>query len=120
MAKAQISTAQGTQITIEGSPREVASIVTAIEGLRSSSARGRHDDKKREAKKQRTATDRVVALKEEGFFDKPKRLGEVAAKLEQSGYLYPVTTLSGVMLSLVQKKLLARKKSEGAWVYGKR
>src|SRR5438094_7031722 len=120
MAKAQISTARGTKITIEGTPREVVSIVASIEDLRRPGPHGRQEEKKKEAKKQKSGTDRVVGLKEEGFFDKPKRLADVASKLEQSGYLYPVTTLSGVMLTLVQKKILTRKKSDGVWVYGKR
>jgi hypothetical protein len=46
-------------------------------------------------------------------------LAEVSKALEEQGYIYPVTTLSGVMLGLVQKKLLGRKKIEGRWVYGK-
>ena len=124
MAKAHISTAQGTKITIEGTPDEVAAVVASIEGVRGPTHRSRREDEKRaakkEAKKQQSATDRVAAFKEEGFFDKPKRLSDVAKKLEEAGYLYPVTTLSGVMLTLVQKKILTRKKSEGVWVYGKR
>src|SRR5712691_11724089 len=120
MARAEISSAHGTKITIEGTPREVANIVATLEGLRSPTPRSRKDEKKKEAKREKTASDRVAALKEEGFFDKPKRLADVATRLEQNGYLYPVTTLSGVMLSLVQKKILNRKKNEGVWVYGKR
>jgi hypothetical protein len=45
---------------------------------------------------------------------------EYRIKLEEGGFMYPVTTLSGVMLSLVQKKILSRKKVDGMWVYGKR
>ncbi len=41
-------------------------------------------------------------------------------KLEESGHLCPVTTLSGVMLGLVQKRLLSRVKRDGVWMYGKR
>ncbi len=77
-------------------------------------------DEKRERKKQDSAKDHIVTLKEESFFDKPKPLSEVAKKLEESGHLYPVTTLSGVMLGLVQKRLLGRVKRDGVWMYGKR
>jgi len=59
-------------------------------------------------------------FKEESFFDKPRSLSEVAMKLEESGHLCPVTTLSGVMLGLVQKRLLSRVKRDGVWMYGKR
>jgi hypothetical protein len=58
-------------------------------------------------------------LKEDGFFDKRKGLAEISKALEEKGYIYPVTTLSGVMLGLVQKRLLGRRKVEGRWVYGK-
>jgi hypothetical protein len=58
-------------------------------------------------------------LREEGFFNKPRGLTEIAKALEERGYIYPVTTLSGVVLGLVQRKDLGRKKVEGRWVYGK-
>jgi hypothetical protein len=123
MAKAEIKTADGTHITIEGSAAEVANVVARIRGAPSSTGRrgeSKRETAKREAKRERTASDLVANLKEEGFFDKPKRLADVGQKLEESGYLYPVTTLSGVMLSLVQKRILTRKKSDGVWIYGKR
>ena len=65
------------------------------------------------------ASDLVVELKEDRFFDKPKGLAEISKALEEKGFIYPVTTLSGVVLGLVQKRLLGRKKLEGRWVYGK-
>jgi hypothetical protein len=74
---------------------------------------------KKERKKRMAASDLLVELKEEGFFDKPKSLTEIAKALEEKGYIYPVTTLSGVMLWLVQKRLFGRKRLEGRWVYGK-
>lgn len=33
--------------------------------------------------------------------------------------MYPVTTLSGVLLALVKRKALGRKRAGGRWVYGK-
>jgi hypothetical protein len=124
MAKAHLKLANGTEVTIEGSPAEVARIVAQTQGGASqtpSSPKGtKVVDAKREVKKQRTATDRVVGFKEDGFFDKPKALGDIKAELQKAGYLYPVTTLSGVMLGLVQKKLLTRAKTPEGWVYGNR
>jgi hypothetical protein len=74
---------------------------------------------KKDEKKREGASDLIVGLREAGFFEKPKALSEIADALEEKGYLYPVTTLSGVMLGLVKKKDLRRKKHEGRWVYGK-
>jgi predicted transcriptional regulator YheO len=123
MPKATIKTKSGAVITIEGSEKEVSRILADYE--RSSVV---HQAKKmvvatkvaqKETKKRAAASDLVINLKEDGYFDKPRSLAEVAKALEESGYIYPVTTLSGVMIGLVQKKLLGRKKLEGKWVYGK-
>ena len=104
MAKATIKSKSGAVITVQGTHEEIASIIGIFE---------------KEEKKRAAASDLVINLKEDGFFDKPKGLTDIAHSLEEKGYLYPVTTLSGVMLGLVQKKLLGRKKLEGRWVYGK-
>jgi hypothetical protein len=124
MPKAHIQTPDGSKITIEGGAAEIASIVKQIQSPTSNSkparriTRAAHE--KRDRKKQQSASDRIANLKEEGFFNQPKRLSAVAAELEKSGYLYPVTTLSGVMLGLVQRRILTRVKKDGIWAYGKR
>jgi hypothetical protein len=124
MAKAHITTQHGTTIVIEGDAKEVAAVVSQIQSVGSSSRRESRTSKpKREARdrqKRESASDLIVTLKEESFFDKPKALSEITAKLEETGHLIPVTSLSGVMLGLVQKRILSRVKREGVWVYGKR
>jgi hypothetical protein len=124
MPKAHIITTNGTKITIEGDASEVALMVNQIQTEGSPSQRRGYKQtktqEKRERKKQDGAKDHIVTLKEESFFDRPKSLSEVAKKLEESGHLYPVTTLSGVMLGLVQKRLLNRVKRDAVWMYGKR
>jgi hypothetical protein len=123
MAKATIKSKSGTVITIEGSDTEVSSILATYEKSavvgQVKEVAAKVTSEKKEQKKRAAASDLVVELKEEGFFDKPKGLADVARALEEKGYLYPVTTLSGVVLGLVQKRLLGRKKLEGRWVYGK-
>ncbi len=123
MAKATIKSKSGAIITVEGDESEVSNILATYERTsvvdqakkaiaRTRTAKGR--DKKREG-----ASDLIVELREGGFFEKPKALGEIAHALEEKGYLYPVTSLSGVVLGLVKKRELRRKKHEGKWVYGK-
>jgi hypothetical protein len=123
MAKATIKSKSGAVITIEGTQAEVSSILATYERVATvgqvKEVVAKASSEKKEQKKRAAASDLVVELKEEGFFDKPKGLGEVSKALEEKGYLYPVTTLSGVVLGLVQKRLLGRKKLEGRWVYGK-
>lgn len=123
MAKATIKSETGAVITVEGSDTEVAAILGAYEKSaavgKAKSEVVRRTKERKEGKKRESATDIVEELKEEGFFDKPKLLGEVAAALEERAIMIPVTTLSGVMLGLVKRRVLRRKKIEGKWAYGK-
>ena len=123
MAKAQIKSKSGAVITIEGTEGEVSNILAVFEKTsvvgQAKEAITRVKAIRKEQKKRSTASDLIVELKEEGFFSKAKSLAEASKALEEKGYIYPTTTLSGVMLGLVQKKLLGRKKLEGKWVYGK-
>ena len=123
MAKATIKSKTGAVITVEGSDNEVSNILSVFERTAAVGHAKQAIAKSRVAEKQQknrqSASDLIVALKEESFFEKPKALGDISKALEEGGYLYPVTTLSGVVLGLVQKKYLRRKKVEGRWVYGK-
>lgn len=123
MAKATIKSPTGAIITVEGTPEEVSSVISTFEktsivgAAKGSIARAK--TVKKTAKKRESASDLIVGLKEEGFFDKPKTLGEIGTALEEQGFLYPMTSLSGVVLGLLKKRELRRKKQEGKWVYGK-
>lgn len=123
MAKATIKSQTGALITIVGSDKEVSNILSILEtsatlGRAREVAAKTHANNK-DRKKRGAASDLVIGLRERGFFDKPKGLSEISKALEEEGFIYPVTTLSGVVLGLVQKKLLGRKKKEGRWAYGK-
>src|SRR6266568_2191086 len=123
MAKATIKSKTGAVITVEGSESEVSGILTAYERISSvghaKEAIARTRAARKSERKREGASDLIIGLKEGGFFEKPKALAEIADALEEKGYLYPVTTLSGVMLGLVKKRELRRKHHEGKWVYGK-
>jgi|SRR5579863_7998039 len=123
MAKATIKSKTGARITIEGTPEEVSNIVATIENAsvigHAKGAIARAKAAKRNEKKRESAADLIIGLREEGFFDKPKTLGEVVKALEERGFLYPLTSLSGIVLSLVKKRELRRTKKDGKWVYGK-
>ena len=123
MAKAIIKSKTGAVITIEGNQSEISSILATYERTSvlddAKKALARTRTAKTSEKKREGASDLIVELREAGFFEKPKALGEIAQALEEKGYLYPVTSLSGVVLGLVKKRELRRKKNEGKWVYGK-
>jgi hypothetical protein len=123
MAKATIKSKSGAVITVEGSDAEVSSILAAYERTsvvgQAKQAIARSLASKRTGKKREGAADVIVGLREAGFFQKAKQLSEIASALEEKGYLYRTTTLSGIVLRLVKKRELRRKKHDGRWVYGK-
>ena len=123
MAKATIKSKTGAIITIEGSAHEVSNIVAGFDrlaGVQQTKAKmARHRAERKEERKRMTASDIILGLQDDGFFNKPKNLTEIAEALEEKGHIYPTTSLSGVMLALVKRRLFGRKKSDGKWVYGK-
>lgn len=123
MVKATIKSKSGAVITVEGTNEEISNILTMFEKTsvvgQAKEAIARIKSVKKEQKKRAGASDLIVELKEDGFFQKPKSLGEISKSLEEKGHIYPTTSLSGVMIGLVQKKIMGRKKIDGKWVYGK-
>lgn len=119
MAKARIKTSTGANITIEGTPEEVARVVAQL-GAGSSTKDSAPHEKSRSKKNQRakaTPINLLSSLIDGGFFRKPKDLGSVKVALEEMGHFYPVTTLSPVLLRLVRKRQLRRLKDQKKWLY---
>jgi hypothetical protein len=123
MAKATIKSKTGAVITVEGSEAEISNILSVFERTavvaETKKAITKRQALGKEQKKGQAAWGLMIGLKEDGFFDKPKKLVEISTVLEEKGFLYPVTSLSGVVLGLVKKGHLRRKKIEGRWAYGK-
>ena len=123
MVKAVINSKSGAVITVEGTEKEVSAILARFEQSavvgRAKEVNAKNQAVKKDKKKREAASDLVIGLKEDGFLNKPKGLAEIGKALEEKGFIYPVTTLSGVVLGLVQKRLLGRKKVDGRWAYGK-
>jgi hypothetical protein len=123
VAKATIKSSSGAIITIEGTQEEVAKIISSYEKTsvvgQAKEAIARTKSSKNKVKKREGASDLLIGLREAGFFAKARTLAEMSDALEEKGYLYPTTTLSGVVLGLVKRKELRRKMMEGRWVYGK-
>ena len=124
MAKATITNEKGLKILVEGSTDEVQEIIRqvsgrAIHGTRGVKASGKpaKQPSARAGKRLPSATDAILELKAEGFFDKPKALSDIKEKLAEQGMIYPVTTLSGVVLPLVRRRQLGRVKKDGRWSY---
>ena len=127
MPKATIKSSSGAVITIEGSHEEISKIIADFEKAaavtQSKTEASKSHIKKRRDKKRLAASGLIIELKDDGFFDKPKSLLEISQALEEKGRMTPVTSLSGIMIKLVQDRIFARKKIEGKngkkWGYAK-
>lgn len=115
MAKAHITTQTGTKVTIEGTPQEVAALVSQLEGKMSS--RQKQSPRTNQRKGKTGPVGLVSELIDGGFFKKPKELSAIKLALQEHGHHYPVTTLSGIMLRLVRNRQLRRIKDKKRWLY---
>ena len=80
---------------------------------RSATRTSMKSSERRDPKKRSGPQAYVEEMIEDGFFKKPKTISEVKAELENRGHHIPVTSLSGPMQKLCQKKSLRRQKSDG-------
>jgi hypothetical protein len=66
-------------------------------------------------------TQRIMGLKDSGFFKEQKMIGEVRQELKAGGWHYPVTTISPIMLRLTQQRKLRREQVKSGnrkvWMY---
>src|SRR6266403_515765 len=66
----------------------------------------------------KSCSERIVSLRDDGFFKGPRTLGEIRSELQVRGWTYPVTSLSGPMQKLVQKRELRRMPGhDGSYTY---
>lgn len=69
----------------------------------------------------RSASGRIMVLRDEGFFKNQRSIGEIREELRAHGWHYPLTTLSGIMQALVQRRNLrrerAKKGNQRIWKY---
>ncbi len=70
----------------------------------------------------RTASGRILVLRDEEFFKSPRSIGEIREELQVHGWHYPLTSLSGTLMDLVQKRELRRQrvkegKKKKVWKY---
>lgn len=56
----------------------------------------------------------VEEMTEDGFFKKPKTIAQVKAELENRGHHIPLTSLSGPLQKLTQRRVLRRQRSKAS------
>lgn len=116
MAKAQITTPQGFQVKVEGTPAEITAVVHDLE--QKSAAQGPAQARRRKSKPARLSLpDLIESMVDGGFFKKPHDLAGIKGALAEMGHHYPVTTLSPVMLRLVRRRSLRRIREQKRWMY---
>ena len=117
MAKAHIITKDGTKVTIEGTPQEVATLVTQLKGRISTDRAITRKASKHKSRAKASPINLISELIDGDFFKKPKELGAIKLALEEQGHYYPVTSLSPTVLRLVRKRQLRRIKDKKRWLY---
>jgi hypothetical protein len=117
LARAHIESKDGTKIEVEGTPDEIARIISDV---KKKEAQHRAKEAVEGRGRSTNATDFVLELREQGFFGKPRTLAAIKDKLAENGLIYPITSLSGVVLAQVRKKNLGRVKEKGRWAYVRR
>ena len=80
------------------------------------------DDKTGQRQKvPQSCPDRIILLREDGFFKVARTINEIRDELQIRGWTYPVTSLSGPLQRLVQKRELRRipggDEKKGAYTY---
>lgn len=116
MPKATVTTRAGSVVLIEGTEDEIAAVVALFEERGGHSGPGVSGRVSRSRPKS-TPSGLVMQLVSSGFFAEPRELAAVNAALAEQGHLYPVTTLSPLLLRLVRRRELRRVKERGRWMY---
>jgi hypothetical protein len=116
MAKAHIETLDGISVKLEGTPAEIAAVLKDVK-VKATAASGKENKSAKASSRRVTVPSLVAELKSEGFFKKPKALGEIRTRLADLGHNYPLTALSGPMRKLVRDRTVRRFKEKGKYVY---
>ena len=117
MAKAIIKRPDGTAVSIEGTPQEIAELVRRVETHKKIVEDRRATKINRGPVARASLPDLLLSLIDGGFFKKPKDLAAIKSALAELGHVYPVTTLSPAMIRRVRRRLVRRIKQDNRWFY---
>ncbi|MBI3537451.1 MAG: hypothetical protein HY070_07850 [Chloroflexi bacterium] len=120
MAKASVQLKEGAKIIIEGTPKEIASLVARLKDFQSPKKSRRNEPTikhQSRSKEKATPMNLIVDLIDGGFFKKPRELSAIKLIMQEQGFHYPITSLSPTVLRLVRKHQLRRIKDKKRWLY---
>jgi hypothetical protein len=122
MTKATIRTKSGIEVTVEGDKGTIAEIFSLIQKREELKDRFKEFSILRRNElahghEPLNLPEKILKLGCEGFFKERRTLSDIQKKLEESGHIYPTTTLSAIVLNLVRRGQLSRLKAGKNWVY---
>jgi superfamily II DNA/RNA helicase len=125
MAKANLTLPNGTTVNIEGTAEEVASLLAQFEKAPKKFAdskltkikKGRPQQLARLANGREGLQTLLRALVSEDYFKTKRTIGEIRAKLEEQGHIYPIVRISTPLLRLTRDRTLRRFRDGSGWVY---
>ena len=122
MVRAEINTASGMKIVVDGTSEEVNAVVAYVKSREGGTAE-KHAPREIEKKSRsgkKNLSDLILALRDEGFFDSPKNISEVKTALDEKAHFYPLPSVSTRLIRLVRRGEMGRVKSGSKWTYVKR
>lgn len=133
MVKANLTLPGGAKVAIEGTHQEVASVLEKFSisteepsvrggrGLPNTSLPTKPSRVKKTSRPRpshpRGPIGHIRHLKDEGFFNNKRIIGDIQNKLEEKGHIYALTSLSPALIRLVRARVLGRLKEGGVWKY---
>lgn len=116
MANAKIMMPGGVSVDVNGTADEITSV---LENLRKTQvgAASRAPKMVAAPKTRGEISHLIESLKSEDFFRTPRGLRDIQKKFAEIGHHYPLTTLSGAMISQSRSRALRRFKEDGKYVY---
>ena len=120
MAIANIQLPDGTRVTIEGSPEEIAKVLNLYGAKAPVTDLVSNHSVERIRAKGRATSGAMPYLREliaENFFSERRSLADVQESLEALGHIFPATHLSTPLRRLAVGRQLRRLKDGKNWVY---
>jgi hypothetical protein len=126
MATANIDLSDGTKVMVDGSPEEIARILSLYRGPICSTSTAlvpvarqliAVPGSERRSQKATGPMQHLRDLISENFFSECRHLSEVRQELETRGHIYPLTHLSNPIRRLVVSKELRRLREGRLWAY---
>jgi hypothetical protein len=131
MPIANIELPDGTKVTVDGSPEEIARVLSLYHQPRAASQSSRPDHatqtpikKPRKARRsgagprsRKGAIQHIRVLIADKFFDERQTLAAVRVKLEEHGHIYSQNQISTPLRRLVLRRELRRLRDGKNWIY---